>query len=146
MKLIFVLVLATLAVESLGHANGAPDTADVCESMMPAHGLGPQQSPSPFRIFVSHRTARPGDEIKVELEAPAGRSFRGFYVQARSTNAAFQILGNFVSYGNDQTPLNFGNCRGGSSNSVTHANNANKQLTSVIWRVPSGFSGTIRFQ
>lgn len=146
MKSIIILILVTLAVGTLGHGAGAPATQAVCESLAPDHGVGAQQGPSPFSIVASHNTARPGETIKITLTTSGGRSFRGFYVQARSIGADFQVLGQFESYASENSPFHFRNCREGVNNSVTHANNQNKQNMSFLWRVPANFRGQMRFQ
>ncbi|XP_041817885.1 putative ferric-chelate reductase 1 [Chelmon rostratus] len=52
--------------------------------MRPHHsGLSPQTEPAPFTIMMDHSSYRLGEEVKVQLRAPASTPFIGFLLQAR---------------------------------------------------------------
>ena len=58
-----VLGMLLLARDGLGYPGGVPDVA--CLSMLPTgHGAGPQASDTPYSIFVSKKSYKPGETLQ----------------------------------------------------------------------------------
>lgn len=140
---LFVSLTAKLAMSS---PSGAPATQAVCDSLTPGHEVDSQQGPSPFSLVISPTTVKGGDIIKVEIQSSDGRTFRGFYIQARTTEAEFQVLGEFLEDENETTPFNFRSCGGRANNAVTHFSRDDKSSIRFSWKAPQNFVGTMNFQ
>ncbi|KAG8009277.1 Ferric-chelate reductase 1 [Nibea albiflora] len=77
-----VLLLVCVSPVALCYSSG--QVKDSCEDMQPHHsGLSPQTEPAPFTVTTDHSSYRLGDEVKVQLQAPASTPFIGFLLQAR---------------------------------------------------------------
>lgn len=93
---VYVLIaLAALAAPALGNANGAPTVA--CEDMIPQHGVSPQSSLAPYKIFVSKSDVKSSESITVTIKGntPAD-TIKGFLLQGR---AGTTPTGSFVPEG-----------------------------------------------
>lgn len=154
MKLInqtlFLYVVITLIEQFSAYPNGAPPS--VCESLRPNHRdltdnttIIPQAIQSPFELVVSKLSATGGELIGIEVQAPAGDYFKGFFLLAFTNENIPRIVGEFSKDEEDETAFNLRDCRSGSSNAVTHADPSEKQKISLKWRAPENFDGSIHF-
>jgi hypothetical protein len=146
MKTLQFVLLIILAVKTLSSPSGAPDLQAVCDNLTPGHGVAGQEDPSPFSLVISQTTAKGGETIRVEIQSSDGRTFRGFYIQARTNAAEFQMIGEFLEDESEASPFNFRSCGTGVNNAVTHANKDDKSSISFNWRAPENFVGTFSFQ
>lgn len=117
--------------------NGAPTLA--CDTLIPLHpGTTPQTSTPPFTIFAGSATGRTFN-IQILSSIP----FRGFLIQPRLLDSNPIVSpGTFQFSSTSQTI----NCHGGSSNTATHIDNSPRTNQTVLWNVPVGFTGHVRFQ
>jgi Reeler domain len=145
MKAIFLLFFSLVA-HCLGRPDGAPALQSVCENLNPSHnGIIAQDTPSPYRIVVSSTSVKSGEIIDVEIQGE-GRTFKGFFLLARTNEQEFQVLGEFLPDENEETSFNFRDCSGYTHNAVTHFNSELKDRISFKWRAPDIFDGSIHFR
>ncbi|CRL04023.1 CLUMA_CG017141, isoform A [Clunio marinus] len=138
-----ILIIASdFVTNSLALPNGAPESA--CATMTPQHGVEPQTSESPFRIVVPKSNINGGEIIDVTIEVDPGRTFKGFFINAKTIEDEPRVVGEFL--GNDQEAIsyNFRNC-GGTSNTATHSENELKSGITLKWKAPENYQGSIRF-
>ncbi|XP_051796391.1 putative ferric-chelate reductase 1 [Acanthochromis polyacanthus] len=82
MDLVLLLLLVFVPPAVQCYSSGV--VLDSCEDMKPRHsGLSPQTGLSPFTVTTEHSSYRPGEEVTVQLQAPASTPFTGFLLQAR---------------------------------------------------------------
>ena len=146
MKSLLILFLGFSIKIIFASPNGAPDLQSICDSMMPGHVVDAQKSVSPFHLMASKTFAEGGELIQIEIEPDDGRSFKGFYLQARTKENTPRIVGEFSAVEGGQTSFNFRNCGLESHSTVTHADNQLKQKVTFNWRAPDDFEGVIVFQ
>lgn len=146
MKLLSALIVISFAVtKCLASPNGAPPAA--CESMTPGHGFEAQTTISPYQLRTQQKAVKGGETVTVEIiSTVAGRSFKGFLLQARTEGDDYEIVGEFLENEDEPMPFNFRNCSTGIRNAVTHSNNDPKDRISFIWRAPENFEGPVRFR
>jgi Reeler domain len=140
------LFFLSLAVSSTCSPNGAPATQAICDSLTPGHGVDSQAGPSPFSLVISPTSVKGGETVKVEIQSSDSRTFRGFYIQARTTEEQFQVIGEFLEDDSEENPFNFRSCGSGTNNAVTHASRVDKTSISFTWKAPQNFIGTFKFQ
>jgi len=124
-----VLSLAFLGV-AWGYGAGAPE--DVCEDMIPQHGVDPQKSALPYTISVDKPNVKAGDKVKITISG--GKPFKGFLLQVRDGSKA---VGSFAVDSGDKFSHTI-NCFGSAKNSVTHKSADVKPSVSVHWVPPQG--------
>lgn len=144
MKDILSFFLLTFVGRCLAYPSGAP--AGVCDSLMPNHGQDPQDSISPFHLITSATSLESGETLRIQIQADDGISFKGFFLQARTNEEEYQIVGEFLEDEEETTPFNFRNCSDGFQNAVTHFDNQDKTKISFSWKAPQNFDGSIHFQ
>lgn len=84
---IFFIVACVALPSAWAYSSGAPNGA--CVSMLPQHGVDPQESPAPYKLLLSANSLRAGDEVELELKGNGqGDLIKGFLVQARVGNEA----------------------------------------------------------
>lgn len=117
-------------------------TNAVCQNMTPAHGsIEPQISIARMQIVPHAFRVRRGQQIKVSLlRVTTDFNYRGFLIQARSV-LSDEIVGNFLST-EEMKVMACGN----SYSTASHANPTPKTGQVLIWKAPSDFVGSIRFQ
>ena len=96
-----VLLLGLSLSSSAVHAysGGAPNTKNVCTSLIPGHGRR-QNAVSPYKLIQSENTE---GQIVVNLVATSQVTFAGFIVQARDASDPEKIVdGEFVRPENAQ--------------------------------------------
>ncbi|KAM9337587.1 putative ferric-chelate reductase 1 [Symphorus nematophorus] len=104
---------------------------DSCEDMRPHHsGLSPQTEPAPFTITTDLGSYRPGEEVKVQLQAPASTPFIGFLLQAREVGG-WSPVGSFVLMAGATQLLT---CSQRPDSAVSHRSESAKTFIQVIWR------------
>ena len=139
--LIFFVVV--LVKNSVLHPTGSPLSR--CNNLEPSHaGAVTQTSPFPYQIIPGLDTVGNGQKLTVEIRAlEPSRIFRGFLLQARTTNDSATIVGQFeLTTG---VAFNFRDCSG-TRTSVTNANNDEHQSLRFDWTAPFTYTGPIRFQ
>ncbi|CAH1789511.1 unnamed protein product [Owenia fusiformis] len=121
--------------------NGAPITA--CVNMHPNHGIGPQNSTSPFQVHSTLTKYKPNQRITVQLRGP--RQFRGVLLQARvqSGNPTTPV-GTFHMDGQPARDLKTLTCTA-RDDAVTHSNRNLKGNIEVVWTAPNRNFGNIQF-
>ncbi|XP_068604307.1 putative ferric-chelate reductase 1 [Brachionichthys hirsutus] len=92
-----VLLLACVGPVVRCYSSG--QVMDSCENLQPRHaGLSPQTGPTPFHVRTDRSSYRLGEEVKVQLLAPASTPFIGFLLQARAVGG-WSPLGSFILAG-----------------------------------------------
>lgn len=93
--LLAVVALASLPEMVRAFSKGAPETS--CASMLPGHGVPPQQTPSPFAVtMVPWEDLVKGRRfVNVTLTSDKDIEFAGFLLQARPESGG-NALGSFV--------------------------------------------------
>jgi len=94
MKVLVLSLMLVLLVQRQvsSFSMGAPDSA--CENLLPGHGIGPQNSPSPYQIKLAPIDDPSGRRlVNVTITGPAG-GFAGYVVQARPESGG-NPLGSF---------------------------------------------------
>lgn len=90
------------------YSSGAP--AQACGDMTPQHGVDPQSSNAPYKLYPSTKSIRSGGSVDLELKGDAnGNTFKGFFVQARIGDTP---VGQFKVDANDKY-VQAVNCGGG---------------------------------
>ncbi|XP_035210061.1 putative ferric-chelate reductase 1 [Stegodyphus dumicola] len=132
------LLLVSLAFIPLaaGWPTGAPSKA--CEAMLPKHGNNRPQPAhlSPYSFIQSTDSYRPGDQVIVYVQAPAGTPFKGMMVQAydpRTNNT----IGEFLE--------GVGLKKIFECASMSHSDNRDKKSATLVWVAPQD-SGNVRFR
>ncbi|XP_059183387.1 putative ferric-chelate reductase 1 [Centropristis striata] len=137
-----VLLLVCVAPVVRCYSSGL--VVDSCEDMRPHHsGQSPQTGAAPFSVTVDHSSYRPGDQVKVRLQAPGSAPFMGFLLQAREEGGGSTVGSFTVAAGSAQLLT----CSRTPNSAVSHRSESLKTSIQVIWR--SGTSGdmkTIQFQ
>lgn len=138
------LIIWTTVVHSL--PDGAPNRADICQSMVPGHkGTSPQTRPRPFDIIVSPDYYKAGDSLKVAIKMHGSEKFRGFMIQARLADPSLknnETIGYFQASTGSKTI-----CVGEHGNALTHASSTDpKEYMTVDWNSPSSSQGHIEFR
>lgn len=118
-------------------------TISRCENLLPSHqGALPQTTPSPYEIIPKENTVGNGKRIQVEIRSSqAGLTFRGFMLQARTTEGV--VVGQFQEV--EGVNFNFRDCSGART-TTTNANNQDISSITFEWAAPVEFTGTVRFQ
>jgi Reeler domain len=146
MESLHILLHLALISSTFCSPNGAPATQAVCDSLTPGHGFESQKDPSPFSLIISSNSVKGGETIKIVIQSSESKTFRGFYVQARTTGQQYQFIGEFLEDESGENPFNFRSCGSGTNNAVTHANREDKTSISFHWKAPQNFVGEVNFQ
>lgn len=104
---VFIFIACVALPAAWAYSAGAPSVA--CGDMVPQHGVAPQQSSAPYKLLLSTKSVRAGNEIQLELKGNGkGDTIKGFMVQARVGD---QPVGLFKVEGNNKLvqTLNCGN-------------------------------------
>lgn len=135
----FIFILLISCGPSEEFSRGAP--IEACGTLTPSHrNAETQQLPSPYVIEVSTNTIGNGESLTVEIRSnQPGRLFRGFLLQARTTQVPVEIEGSFVG------SYNFVGCSGVQS-TVTNSNSTDHAGLVFDWTAPREYTGRIRFQ
>ncbi|XP_023155754.2 putative ferric-chelate reductase 1 [Amphiprion ocellaris] len=117
---------------------------DSCEDMKPRHsGLSPQTGPPPFTVTTEHSSYRPGEEVRVQLQAPASTPFTGFLLQAREVGGRSPV----GSYAMAAGPIQLLTCGQTPNSAVSHTSESAKTYIQVKWRSEaSGDMKAIQFR
>lgn len=83
-----VVSLLMVSGFALAYKSGAP--AGVCESMIPEHGVPPQNTTSPYTLSVDKTNIKPGGSVTLKITGPSGKPIKGFFVQARNNTNHIQ--------------------------------------------------------
>ncbi|CAG5118787.1 unnamed protein product [Candidula unifasciata] len=116
-----VLLVLTRGVNSFG--SGAPES--VCESLMPSHGVPPQQSPSPYQVTTSNTFVTKGGQTSVTLSGSL--PFIGFFIRVIQNDK--YIGGTF-----QQNDLGKLRC---SNQGMTHSSSDPKFKLVAVWTAPA---------
>lgn len=138
-----LIALSFKALYSNASPDGAPQRDDVCTDMLPRHGATSQPLPAPFEVIASEENIKGGERLRVTIQKSASVMFKGFLLQAR-TDERGEIVGEFHKSSQNE-PFNFRNCASRFRNSVTHANNAEKESITFEWKAPHNFEGKVYF-
>ncbi|XP_049423044.1 putative ferric-chelate reductase 1 [Epinephelus fuscoguttatus] len=104
---------------------------DSCEDMQPHHfGLRPQTESAPFTVTTDHSSYRIGEEVKVQLQAPASTPFIGFLLQAREIGG-WSTVGSFTLTTEAAQLLP---CSQRRNSAVSHTSESSKTSIQVTWR------------
>eukprot|EP00095_Tigriopus_kingsejongensis_P006826 maker-scaffold82_size396747-snap-gene-1.24 protein:Tk06826 transcript:maker-scaffold82_size396747-snap-gene-1.24-mRNA-1 annotation:"plexin domain-containing protein 2" len=143
--LVVSLVLLSVWVgTSLGLPNGAPN--DVCENLIPGHGVTPQTTEPPVRLVIGKNEASSGELIRIRLESSNNDYFKGFVIQARDTQQTEARIGTFTFARGNNGSIKHMDCSPGIQNSITHSNNGLKFELEAFWVVPTDFEGDVVFR
>lgn len=136
-----VLILAPIH-QIQGSPNGAPLAA--CATMTPGHGVGGQQSVSPFTTdLLDGETVLMDGSVRLELRPQNGvNSFKGFLVMAFDKTDESKPIGTFKQPVDGKVI----DCSGGVMNAVTHTNNLDKKSVTLDWTPPKNFMGQVVFR
>ncbi|XP_049889937.1 putative ferric-chelate reductase 1 [Epinephelus moara] len=124
-----VLLLVRIAPLVLCYSSG--QVMDSCEDMQPHHfGLRPQTESTPFTVTTDHSSYRIGEEVKVQLQAPASTPFIGFLLQAREIGG-WSTVGSFTLTTGAAQLLP---CSQRRNSAVSHTSESSKTSIQVTWR------------
>lgn len=138
LKILFCLQLSLGLVSSRSFAVSNV----ACQNMTPVHGsLEPQITLARVQVIPHAVKLRRGQEIIVSLlSLTSNSSFRGFLVQARTTESN-AIVGNFLARAGAKVIV----C-GNSYSTASHSDPSLKSSQRLTWKAPIDFRGYIRFQ
>ncbi|EFX77694.1 hypothetical protein DAPPUDRAFT_321230 [Daphnia pulex] len=127
-----------------------------CQSMLPQHDnyLPQWMDPSPYNLSASiilDSTSNSSDQYNVTLIAERRRTFKGFFIQARSLTD-HKIIGSFDPV-KDPDVAKLIDCPGGTQiqvsdlqNAATHVINYPKSVVNFVWKPPANFEGKFYFE
>lgn len=138
-----LIVFLAIAYPLVAYPSGPPLSA--CDNLLPNHGVDPQDGESPFQILTSATSIQSGETITVQVQAEAGRFFKGFFLVAHSTDGS-RFVGDYFYDSEEVSDVNIRNCGNGRFNAVGHANAVLKEKISFEWNAPADFEGSIQFQ
>ncbi|XP_078665227.1 putative defense protein Hdd11 [Branchiostoma floridae x Branchiostoma belcheri] len=92
--LAYTVLLSSLLAMARGYSMGVPEEA--CSTLAPEHPGGSSQllKTAPFRLEADHTSDTPGAPVKVTISG--SRGFKGFMMQAVSTEGA--VVGTFQPF------------------------------------------------
>lgn len=139
-----VLGLALCLMLSESHPTGAGGGA--CTTLLPNHqGNLTQTTPAPISIVLLNSDIQQGQLLQVTFEGHEEFLFRGFIIQARTTEAVPRVVGIFLP-AEGARAMNCANA-GWPENSVwTHTNREQKESFELTWEAPHDYVGIINFQ
>ncbi|XP_074478137.1 putative ferric-chelate reductase 1 isoform X1 [Sebastes fasciatus] len=138
------VVLLLVCVAPLVRSYSSGQVEDSCEDMRPHHaGLSPQTEPASFTVTTEHSSYRLGEEVKVQLQAPASTPFIGFLLQAREEGGRSPV-GSFTLRAGAAQLLT---CSQRPNSAVSHRSESVKTSIQVTWRSEaSGNAKPIQFR
>ncbi|XP_063768738.1 putative ferric-chelate reductase 1 isoform X1 [Eleginops maclovinus] len=137
------VALLLVFVAPLVRCYSSGQVEDSCEDMQPHHsGLSPQTEPAPYTVTADHSDYRLGEEVKVQLHAPASTPFIGFLLQAREVGSRSTVGTFTLGAGTAQLIT----CDQRPNSSVSHRSTSLKTSIQVTWRSEaSGNAKPIKF-
>lgn len=139
------------AAGQFDHANATVSnsmTQMLCKGMsaMDHNVTGQDQQQVPYKLTVSSTAIAGGQTVNVELAGKqATERFRGFLVQARSTDSA-EPIGKFVVDEDDEFVRLIDCGYAGSHNTVFQKQSrVDKEAVHFVWRAPEDFVGQVVF-
>jgi hypothetical protein len=131
------VLLMTLAAAGLlsvvrGYETGAPDSSDICQSMMPNHNSTLPHTDTPkYQVNVSQTTYAAGESVDVTIVVlDYTWPMEGYLLEARLASNS-SIVGHFT-----KIPINAAQiCSGGG---VTHMDKSKRNSTTFTWSPPAG--------
>lgn len=121
------------------YSSGAPNSKNVCTSLIPGHGSR-QNAISPYKLIHSENV---DGQIVINLVATSQVTFAGFIVQARDAENYDTIVdGEFLRSEGTQVK----SCHSGKSNTWTHSSGQTKTQVSTLWIPPARFNGSVIFK
>ncbi|XP_059475159.1 putative defense protein 3 [Neocloeon triangulifer] len=124
----YVVLCALLVAGARASPTGAPAIA--CDAMTPSHnGTAPQTGPAPYTLTA---TAIDAQTVQVSIEADAGVTFRGFFIQGRSVDTDTAV-GTFAPSADAQSI----DCFSNPASASTHLDRTDKTSVSVLWTAPA---------
>ena len=139
-----IFALLSHIPSSTGFSGGAPDSAGICNSMLPAHGAQPQTSPIPYEIKLDKRSVSGGDKVVVTLLAKnADEPFKGFLVLGRKKDFKkdTSVFGTFSkelkANQADEDKAQLRNCGDKQSSTATHTAEEGKKKVELEWEAPN---------
>ncbi|KAK5612544.1 hypothetical protein CRENBAI_012029, partial [Crenichthys baileyi] len=117
--------------------------SDSCVDMSPHHSGSPQTTTSPFTVSTEQSSFRPGEDVKVSLQAPASSPFMGFLLEAREPGGQ-SAVGSFVVSSGSARLLS---CFQRPNTAVSHTSASIKTNIQVTWKPDSaGNIKSVQFQ
>ncbi|KAF5297664.1 hypothetical protein FQA39_LY11995 [Lamprigera yunnana] len=137
MNKIYVATFFLLFVSPIyANSTGAPE--DACEDMKPQHGPDPQPSSFPYRVTVSKKDVKQGENIQITISGAKEKQFKGFMVQVREKNNA---VGTFLIPSEDELAQVL-QCK--SKNvAATHKSSDLKDSVALTWMAPTKYKGKL---
>ncbi|XP_068566415.1 putative ferric-chelate reductase 1 [Cebidichthys violaceus] len=133
------VVLLLVCVTPLVRGYSSGKVMDSCEDLRPHHsGVSPQTAPAPFTVTTGHISYRLGEEVKVQIQAPASTPFIGFLLQAREVGGRSPVGSFAVTAGATQLLT----CSQRPNSAVSHRSDSVKTSIQATWR--SEASGDIK--
>ncbi|XP_044033181.1 putative ferric-chelate reductase 1 [Siniperca chuatsi] len=125
------VMLLLVCVAPVVRCYSSGQVMDSCEDMRPHHsGLSPQTEPAAFIVTTDHSSYRLGEEVKVQLQAPASTPFIGFLLEAREVGGQSPV-GSFVLTTGAAQLLT---CSWRPNSAVSHRSESVKTSIQVTWR------------
>lgn len=100
-----IAIVLTILGASIAYPTGAPE--EICDSMIPGHGVDPQSSRFEYKATPSEEVVKSSQTVKIEIRGP--RSFKGFLIEMRDGDNA---VGKFIIQDNDANAKTL-NCHSG---------------------------------
>lgn len=140
------LIFALCLKFALCFYNGAPTAA--CTTMRPNHGsIFPIDIP--VNIVLSSTTVRAGYPLPFFIQSRNDSiigdfRYRGFIIQGRLADESLPVERRVVGSFDIASGTHHVNCPTlPPQSTLTHSHNADRTFTSVVWRAPSGYVGSI---
>ncbi|XP_063223976.1 putative defense protein 3 [Bacillus rossius redtenbacheri] len=138
-RMILVAAVALLGAVA-AFKSGAPDSEQVCRTMVPEHMAEIQPLSSfPYKVTVDPTSIRPGQSVTLKISGSDDNPIRGFLVQARVGGTP---IGQFEAGPQVQAI----DCLQGAKNAATHSNGEKKPEVKLVWTAPKDLQESIKFR
>ncbi|XP_078795042.1 putative ferric-chelate reductase 1 [Oryzias latipes] len=101
-----------------------------CDDLTPQHGTSSQTAASPYTVAASSRSYTVGQSVTVVLQAPIGKSFMGFLLQAREVGSQTPVGSFSISSSNAQLLT----CSNQPNTAVSQTSASTKTEIQVTWQ------------
>ncbi|XP_037039998.1 putative defense protein Hdd11-like [Bradysia coprophila] len=140
-KVILICLMAVVATNA--YSSGAPD--DACFDMVPQHGVNPQSTVAPYRVFLSQSQIRSGGKVDITIQGvKRSDTIKGFMIQARVGESP---TGRWLVDKNHAFGQTL-DCGRGSGNAITHKriNGDGVDSLTFTWQAPAQLSAKVHFR
>eukprot|EP00057_Strongylocentrotus_purpuratus_P020985 XP_011675459.1 PREDICTED: putative defense protein 3 [Strongylocentrotus purpuratus] len=140
----FVFLAVMLGIIDVdARSTGAPvgSNPEICDTMIPGHGIPAQDTKSPFSIIPAKMKYMPGKKFSVTINATQSQQFKGIFMQMRR-NDTDAIVGTWSVM--DADKFKTVSCAGVEDNAVTHVDKTMKgTVNKFMWTPPKDFDDAV---